>query len=107
MIGFVPAPSATTANGYPNVTIFYTPATNLGLDDLLPTNVSSIYPWVYRMLELTALSGDGNFAVKQAMQDRYHAKFEEQMHYLREYMYGRVARDHPRVGALVARVRRA
>jgi hypothetical protein len=108
MIGFAPAPNASTAAGFPNVTIFYTPATNLGLMDSLPTNISSIYPWVYRMCEKLALAFDKEvpFPVKAAMQDKFHNLFEQEMHYLREYMYGRVARDRVRAAARVPRIRR-
>ena len=107
MIGFVPAPAVSTVGGYPSVTLYYTPATNLGLDDTLPTNISSVYPWVYRMSELMALGGNGPFEEKQARRDKYAALFENAMHFLREYMYGRVARDRARVGVRVPRLRRA
>jgi hypothetical protein len=107
MIGFAPVPSVSTVSGYPNVTLFYTPATGLGLDDTLPTNISSIYPWVYRMCELMALGGSGPFGEKQAKQARYAALFQDSMHYLREYMYGRVARDRARVSVRVPRIKRA
>ena len=107
MLGFAPAPNVTTVGGYPSVTLFYTPATNLGLDDTMPTNISTIYPWVYRMCELVSMGGDAKFAEKAAMRDKFHSLFEEQMHYLREYMYGRVARDRVRAAVRIPRLRRA
>jgi hypothetical protein len=108
MLGLVPAPNAATAAGFPNVTLFYTPATNLGLQDTLPTNVSSVYPWVYRMCEKLALSfsKEVSFADRVTMQVKFHQLFEQEMHYLREYMYGRVARDRVRAAARIPRIRR-
>jgi hypothetical protein len=106
MIGLTPAPATSTVAGFPSVTLFYTPGTPLGLDDSLPTNISTIYPWVFRMCELAAMSGEAKLPDKVAFQEKFYALFQQHMHYLREYMYGRVARDRVRVGARVPHVRR-
>ena len=68
-----------------------TPKKSLGLD----TNL------------LLDMAGDKDFAEKSVKQDRYSKLFEDSMHYLREYMYGRVARDRARACARVPRLRKA
>jgi len=99
MIGFVPAPSA----GSPAVVqIFYTPATTLVPTSTLPTNIPSCYPWVYHVCRRQAdLERDLS---KRAYWEKV---FQEEMHYLREYIMGRTGRDRARVSYRVKRVRRA
>jgi len=106
MIGFVPAPAVTTVAGFPNVTLYYSPATNMGLDDVLPTNIPSIYPWVYRMAELAAPGNGGEFQERMQKVAFYNGQFEKHMKWLREYVFGRVARDKPRASSQVPRIRR-
>jgi hypothetical protein len=93
-IGFVFTPSVASDQ----VQIFYTPATTLGITDTLPTNISSPYAWVYHMCYRAA-----------AMPDKAGFKqlFEDEIHYLKEYILGRMGRDRARVSYRVRRVRKA
>jgi hypothetical protein len=99
MIGFVPAPSV----GSPaSVQLFYTPATTLVPTSTLPTNIPSCYPWVYHVCRRQA-----DLERDLTKRQYWEKALQEEMHYLREYIYGRVGRDRPRVSYRVKRVRGA
>jgi hypothetical protein len=106
-IGFIPTPSVTSVAGYPFVMVQYSEIPIMGSDDTLPP-VDTVFPWVFMMCELACLA-DPDTPVSTLAQDAdfYHKKFEESMHYLRESVYGRVARDHARAATNIKRVRRA
>ncbi len=99
MIGFVPAP----VTGSPAcVQLFYTPATVLTQTSTLPTNIPSCFPWVYHVCRRQA-----DFDRDENKRAYWEKAFQQEMHYLREYVYGRVGRDRARVSYRVRPVRRA
>ncbi len=100
MIGFVPSPSI----GSPAVAqLFYTPSTTLTLQSNLPTGIPSCFAWVYyACIHQADLDKD-----PKAAPTDWEAKFQKEMHRLREYTLGRTGRDRARVSFRVKRVRRA
>jgi hypothetical protein len=100
-IGFMPAPNVTSTGGYPSVTLFYTNYTALSFYDKLPTTIMSMYPWVYFICSKQAV------VTAPDKVPMYHNLYEQEMKRMQEGIYGRVARDRPRVGLKIPRIRRA
>ena len=100
-IGLFPPPNATSAGGYPTVTLYCTQSATLGLGDTLPTTINTVYPWVYRVLiKQSPVTAPEKVAY-------YEQRFVKAERELTEYIYRRVARDRPRLAMKVPRLRRA
>jgi hypothetical protein len=106
-LGLVPYPTITSIGGYPNVTIEYDYIPTLSEQDAMPL-VDNVYPWVYYICALAVLE-DPKVNMRDLHRDQagYMQLFQFHMEALRKSVYGRVARDHPRVETKIPRIRRA
>jgi hypothetical protein len=91
MIGFVPAPSITTSNGYPKVTLYVRQFTPLTLTGNFPTTINTVEPYVLHVLRY--------YAMKETPEKlpMFDALYKDKVKSIQDYVWRRTKRDKPRV----------
>ncbi len=101
-IGLFPKPSQNAVGSYPGIEVRFNQVDVMGANDTLPSNINTVYPWVYHMCR-TQCAVNRHYEA-EAFWD---LKYKKALDVLQTFVYRRISKNKPQVIRNYRRVRGA